>query len=518
MCGKGLVEPRFLNSIEGYIVADPFENPDYNEVKLQIFIRNYGVDKNTEVELKICDDVIAKMNFRLSTGEDTILEFYVKAKEKCEAKLIVNGVLLDTEILSKPRVELLETPSKIVMVFHHHQPPDYGPDNVYRFLWPFIYVWKPVLFPYGLGPYHYHAVLLKKYGGDVKFVYNISPSLIKQWLDITEKGIKTASSELIESTSSLAMLIKETLDVYKDLAKDRVIEVLTSIYAHTIAGYLVDSYNLEDIVKRELEFGLDISKNFVGTEPKGVWLPEMSFSMKLVPILKSLGIEYTFLDERYHLRSAEGDVKNHYELYEVQDISGNKLIIFFRDTELSDDIAFANNYCSDIHAIKGAYSFIKKLINKCINNKAKLLTVALDGENWMALSKNPPATAVFFRTMVSIFKRLNNLGLIKLVKADEAVRLVQPVRKLRNIPSTTWLGSYAKWRGEVVEHEKFWNIVEQRILKYKEYVSKHGLDDRAKKMEWALWHILDSDYWWAEYWNKEMINLWIAEFDKYAQQ
>jgi alpha-amylase/alpha-mannosidase (GH57 family) len=296
-----------------------------------------------------------------------------------------------------------------------------------------------------------------------------------------------------------------------------VIEVLTSIYAHKIAGYLVDLYNLDDDIKRELEFGLNITRDFLGREPKGVWLPEMSFSMKLIPIIASLGLEYTFLDERYHLRFAEGDVKNHYELYEVQDGSGNKLVVFFRDTELSDDIAFANNYCSEIHAIKGAYRFVNKMLSKCVDNKAKLLTIALDGENWMALSANPPATAIFLKTLIYLFKKLSKLGIIETVRAEEAVKLLQPTRKLRFIPSTTWLGSYKKWRGEVSEHEVFWNMVEQRISRYREYVSKHGFDDKAEKMKWALWHILDSDYWWAEFWNKEMINIWIAEFDKYLQ-
>ena len=518
MCGKALVEPRFLNSIEGYLIVDPFEDVDRNEVKLQIFIRNYGVDKNTEVELRICDKTITKMNFKLSSGEDVSFEIYVKAKESCEVKLLIDGVLLDKESIGIPRVDLLEVPTKIVTVFHHHQPPNYGPDEVYRALWPFNYVWKPILFPYGLGPYHYHAILLNRYSEDiVKLTYNISPSLIKQWFDVIEKGVKVVSGEFIEPTSTLAGLVKETIDIYRKLAKNKVIEVLTSIYAHKIAGYLVDLYNLDDDIKRELEFGLNITRDFLGREPKGVWLPEMSFSMKLIPIIASLGLEYTFLDERYHLRFAEGDVKNHYELYEVQDGSGNKLVVFFRDTELSDDIAFANNYCSEIHAIKGAYRFVNKMLSKCVDNKAKLLTIALDGENWIALSANPPATAIFLKTLIYLFKKLSKLGIIETVRAEEAVKLLQPTRKLRFIPSTTWLGSYKKWRGEVPEHEVFWNMVEQRISRYREYVSKHGFDDKAEKMEWALWHILDSDYWWAEFWNKEMINIWIAEFDKYLQ-
>ncbi|MEM4788175.1 MAG: glycoside hydrolase family 57, partial [Ignisphaera sp.] len=116
-----------------------------------------------------------------------------------------------------------------------------------------------------------------------------------------------------------------------------------------------------------------------------------------------------------------------------------------------------------------------------------------------------------------LFKKLGRINIAKLTTAKEALKSIQPVRKLKYIPSTTWLGSYTKWRGEVLEQEKYWKMVEQIILKFKEYTVKYGFDERAKKAEWALWHILDSDYWWAEFWNEEMILLWIKEFDKYIK-
>ncbi|MEM3980558.1 MAG: glycoside hydrolase, partial [Ignisphaera sp.] len=432
-------------------------------------------------------------------------------------KLVIDGVTLDKHRVSIANINPKEKPIDVILVFHNHQPPNYGPDSIYRAIWPFNYVWRPILFPYGLGPYHYHAVLLKKLGIGVKLVYNLSPSLIKQWIDIVEKGIKILTGEVIEPTSDLTKNVKEAINMYRELVHDEIIEVVTSIYAHTIAGYLVDTFNIDDILKRELEYGFNITKSFTSKDPKGIWLPEMSFSMKLIPIIRSVGLEYTFLDEKYHLRAAEGDVKNHYEPYIVGDNPSNGLVVFFRDTELSNDISFANNYCSDIHAIKGAYNFIYKLLNKCAEENAKVLTIALDGENWMIFSKNPPATAIFLETILLLFKKLGRINIAKLTTAKEALKSIQPVRKLKYIPSTTWLGSYTKWRGEVLEQEKYWKMVEQIILKFKEYTVKYGFDERAKKAEWALWHILDSDYWWAEFWNEEMILLWIKEFDKYIK-
>lgn len=514
-CGNSLVEPRFLDSLEGYLVIDPFEGADVAEIRVLAFIRNYGIDKEVTVELEVCGNTVDRRVVKLPRGGRHGVELYANVKNDCTAKLAVNGNTLDMQKIDMHSVSFPENPTSVLVVFHSHQPPNYRPDRVYKDLWPFTYVWRPLLFPYGLGPYHYHAVLLKETSFDIRLVYNLSPSLIKQWTDLVERGIETVTGEALQPYSELAKVIKETMNTYKELASSGIIEILTSIYAHTIAGYIVDALGLSDVLRRELEYGYSITEEFTGTKPEGVWLPEMSFSMNLIPVLKSQNLEYTFLDEKYHFKGAEGDIRDHYEPYIVQDRLGNSLTVLFRDTELSNDVAFANNYCSDIHALKGAYTFISKLVKKCTENKARVLTIALDGENWMVFSKNPPATAVFLEVTLSLFKKLRELGLAKLATAREVLRSAPPARKLRYVPPTTWLGSYNKWRGERVEHEVFWRMVEQRITRYKEYVLKHGLNEKARKAEWALWHVLDSDYWWAEFWNKEMITLWINEFDKY---
>ncbi len=514
-CGRGLIEPRFAGSIEGYVVVDSFTGLEEGDVRILALLRNYGPDRRVSIELVACGSTVARNRYTLRLGERLVLESYIVPREGCEVRLLVDGVVLDVEEVAPASINHVDRAPSIVFVFHNHQPPNYGPDSVYRSLWPFTYVWKPVLSPYCLGPYYFHAVLLLRLGEGVKLVYNLSPSLVKQWYDVLERGIVTSSGDVIGPGSELASIVKETVDSYKMLVAGGVIEVLTSIYAHTIAGYLVDSFGLDDVIKRELEYGYNITKNLLGVDPSGVWLPEMSFSMKLLPMLGSLGLEYTFLDERYHLRVAEGDVGSPYEPYLLQDSNSNTLVVFFRDTELSNDMAFSNNYCSDIHAVKGAYKFVQKVISRFTARNVKTLTLALDGENWMALSENPPATAVFLETTLSLLKNLSSRGLVKLSTARDVVRSEPPARRLRYIPSTTWLGSYRKWRGERAEHGGFWRAVEDRIARYRRYVAKQGLDERAKSAEWALWHILDSDYWWAEFWNEEMLSLWMEEFDKH---
>lgn len=515
-CGKSIVEPRFSNSLEGYIVVDPFIFNIRSEVPIKIMLRNYGVDKRVSIEVKVCDIVLDKRTVKISFGEKYEFGLTARIYDKCVVELIVEGLTLDSQEVKVINLSKISRPTNILLTLHNHQPPNYGPDIRYRSLWPFYYVWAPILSPYGLGPYHYQASLIKKMGKDIKLVYNLSPSLIAQWVAITRDGIGLAFGETIEPSSDLAKIVKETIDLYRELADMNIVEVLTSIYAHTIAGYVVDVLGLEDVIYRELEYGYSITKEFIGRNPKGVWLPEMSFSMKLIYMLSSLNLEYTFLDEKYHLRAAQGEISDHFEPYIVQDpVTGESITVFFRDTELSNTMGFSNNYCSDIHAVKGAYVFAQKLVEKAVAHKAKVLTLALDGENWMIFSRNPPATAIFLSTLLDILSRLSREGFVRLSHPGDVLNEVPPTKKIKFIPSTTWLGSYTKWRGEVDEHEAMWQLVENRIAKYKNYVAKHGYDEKARKAEWALWHVLDSDYWWAEFWNKEAIMMWLNELDKF---
>jgi len=41
-----------------------------------------------------------------------------------------------------------------------------------------------------------------------------------------------------------------------------------------------------------------------------------------------------------------------------------------------------------------------------------------------------------------------------------------------------------------------------------------GRDEYSRRARWCLWHAMDSDYWWSEFWAPEIIDTWIREFDK----
>ncbi|ANF22989.1 hypothetical protein A7C91_07245 [Thermococcus piezophilus] len=73
----------------------------------------------------------------------------------------------------------------------------------------------------------------------------------------------------------------------------------------------------------------------------GMWLPEMAFSPKLVPLLEEHGARYTVLDDRCHL-----NVIYPYSPYHFYGIENSSIRVLFRNHTISDDFAF-NNFRSE---------------------------------------------------------------------------------------------------------------------------------------------------------------------------
>lgn len=394
-------------------------------------------------------------------------------------------------------------------VWHNHQAPNYLPDGRFYFPWAFIHTYSDELSPYGKGPYNYHALILNKYR-DYKATYNLSPSLLAQWIILLEHGVRFRDGSYVSPRSPESKIVEETLNHYRDAARRGQIDVLTSIYAHTIAGFIIEFLGASDVIIEELAYGIDVTKRTMGIEPVGVWTPEMAFSMRLVDIYSDLGLRYTILDAKCHLERAEGDIGSIHEPYNARGSRG-EIVVFFRDTELSNILSFQNDFKSYIHAWRQAYDYAYKVSLRLINGG--ILVVALDGENWMIFARNPPLTAVFYDKLVEYILRIQELGYLRTANLREIVDKLQPRRVITRIPTTSWLCSFAKWNGEIKDHSSYWEKARKYYDLIKRYEQTHGPDDKSRKARWALWHALDSDYWWAEFWAPELIDTWLCEVE-----
>ena len=514
----GLVYPSIIDNVESAIVLDKPAYKPGEKATLILLLR--GIHGSSSIRVRIVNhsDIDIHRNvYVVDTGLKVIpIEHQIPERSGFyELILEVNGKHADRikYIVDDPAAR---KPLYYSAVWHNHQAPNYTPDMRIHSPWAYTHVWENELAPYGRGAYHYHAYMLKKHAG-YKATYNLSPSLLYQWVMLLERGVEFLNGRSYTRFDHEAEYISEILEIYRESLSENRIDVLTSLYAHTIAGYLVDYLDMQDIVKEEIEAGLEVTRTvFKDYTPKGIWIPEMAFSMKLIPICKDLGLEYTILDDENHLKGAEGDKVDQYRPYILLDSTSRKhIFVFFRDTHLSNILGFKNNYISEIHAWRSAYEYSYLVMSKWLERKNKLLVVALDGENWLIFSKSPGYTAFFFDKIIEYLERLDASGYIKQAHLREILETLPVNNVIYNIPTNSWLGTFKKWNGEIKEHRNYWIKSMEVYAKIKCYENMiRGKDDKSTRARWALWHALDSDYWWAEFWYPSIISTWLEYAEK----
>ncbi|GGP22418.1 hypothetical protein GCM10007981_18400 [Thermocladium modestius] len=386
---------------------------------------------------------------------------------------------------------------RLALVYHMHQPPWYLPNGAYYMDWAFRYVSDNLLSPFfDGGPYLFHAKLNEKYG-EVKINVNLSPSLLHQWVDAVERGYALMDGHVYGVDSIQVKRVGEALDLFRSQAKRGQVEVLTSLYAHTIAGYLAATHGMVDVIDEEVKAGIDVTKNVIGIDPVGVWTPEMAWDMSLLGIYTAAGLHYTVLCGRNHFPGSVGDKGSIYEPYDVDGFT-----VFFRDQRLSDVLAFENNLFDERHADRMARRILMEAARA--DGEDPLVVIALDGENFIAMSKTPGLVAAEMNALYSYLDLLQRDGVLSTIRLSEAS---SAKRRLTFIPTTSWLGGFSKWRGERPEHEQYWI---KAIDSYRSIVgAEAALGRRLGTARYALWHAVDSDFWWSDFWSGYMIDEWL---------
>ncbi len=394
----------------------------------------------------------------------------------------------------------------LVIVWHHHQPPNYLPNGQYFADYPFRWVWFNLFEPYTTGgPYNVHASVYKMFPS-VKTTVHLSPSLLAQWRDAIENGYVMESGAKVSKDDRTISMINTTLNMYRELALNGTIEILTSVYAHTIAGYIIDRLGMDGIIREELEIGKEMTKTIMGVEPIGIWTPEMAWHNRLTELYHDIGIRYTVLCGKSHYIRAIGDKGTQYELYRIV-YGGKSINILFRDQEISDIIGFNNNFPVLSMAFETARDVARRIVSR-----RGIVTIALDGENWMIFSKYPSNTYPFLLYLYQLLDSAQKKGFIRCLLGRDAVEMYRDrERKLIYISTTSWINGFSKWNGDIAEQKHMWHEVSRAYDMIRLYRDIYGDGDGVRKAKWALYHAIDSDFWWADFWNPRVIREWINE-------
>lgn len=394
-------------------------------------------------------------------------------------------------------------PIGFVTVFHNHQPVGELPSGLYRRYWHILHVVRDEVGIAGAGGVYKLHLLEHVRHPRVRVGEHLSPSLLAGWARLVEDGYAfTEDGELL--SGDVVGAVEEVLRGFSSLAVEGVIEVLTSPWAHPIQGFIVRRFGMVDVVEEELAIGLRITREVMHTDPSGVWTPEMSFVNELADIYSSLGLKYTVLDARHHMPSG-ASMHRAYILRRRSEIS-----LLFRDPDLSNSLSFNNNHATAESAVRAVYEMLLKALETAILSRVEepIVTAALDGENWILFSEYPRNAAVMLDAYYTYLEKMQDAGIIETMFPRDAASMAEEV--ISCVRETSWLGSYRKWCGEVGGQCELWSRVGDVYRALRESEASGRLsEERVRAARIGLHHALDSDYWWAEFWDPDYVRRWL---------
>jgi alpha-amylase/alpha-mannosidase (GH57 family) len=276
-------------------------------------------------------------------------------------------------------------------------------------------------------------------------------------------------------------LLRAILPLHRQLQDDGRIEVAISPFYHPILPLLIDTtsatldrpgatlprpFRHPEDAEAQVQLAVEAYQRWFGRRPRGTWPAEGAVSQSVIPILSRAQLRWTATDQAVLGRS--GRWGYHDEIPEVRgrvyraEEGTHAIAMFFRDTELSDDISFR---CHDEpDPARAAQAWLQKLRSRTtgarISDTPSAITVALDGENaWGSYRDDGrPFLEALYRDLAREGQTITPSGLLEQMPA--------PAARVHDIFTASWIdesGSAAgvdlgTWIGEPEENQA-WNLL-----------------------------------------------------------
>ncbi len=197
-------------------------------------------------------------------------------------------------------------------------------------------------------------------------------------------------------------IMHAVVPIHRKLQDEGQIEVATSPFYHPILPLLIDTddatvdrpgaerprrFSYPQDARDQVTSAVEFYRERFGRPPRGMWPPEGAVSRAAASIFAGAGLSWTASDRGVLARSGRwgydtSDPDVLYRPYRAEE-DGHAITIFFRDTELSDEIGFHYQGYSDHEA--AARDFVRQIRDRLVTGPAgpreRVLTIVLDGEN-----------------------------------------------------------------------------------------------------------------------------------------
>ncbi len=340
---------------------------------------------------------------------------------------------------------------------------------------------------------------------------------VQRW---QEQGNNFSLHDRRELLVLIGELLSGLVDRYADLADGGQVELAVSPYAHPILPLMLDLQSareaMPDAQLPELEFyqggeerarwhlreGISVFEQYFRRKPAGCWPSEGSVSKATLKLLEEYGFSWAATGEtvlRNSLRAVQDDevamasdaVLQGYRLGD-----DGKLVCFFRDDKLSDEIGFSY---STWHADDAVANFIHNLecIAKTHKGRKLAVPIILDGENaWEHFPENG------YHFLRALYERLAAHPTLKLSTFSECLDAGVEIGTLSELVSGSWVyGTFSTWIGDR-DKNRGWDMLGDAKRAFDKASSGGALEGDqllAAQLQLAVCEGSDWFWWFGDY-------------------
>jgi alpha-amylase/alpha-mannosidase (GH57 family) len=493
------------NVVRMSVSTDRYAYPMAGQVTVTISVTNLqpqtltGLTINSTVYDSSIKEVMAlPIVMGVSVGPLTSANFNVSASYSL---LDENYVIVSTAKVNGTRAGLASVPFVVLdtagrapltlaMVFHMHQPIYLNLQG--QFEQPWVQIHSGGDFEYNgtsYGAYLWHVLMLQNHPG-VRVTFNLQPSLLYQW-NSSLRGFKyNGTFPAVGATLAHDLAaVNRTVVGYRALAASGQAEILTSPFYHPLSAILVKLGWSSDLAA-QIQLGKNYTDSYMGVHADGMWTPEMGFTMGMVPVMQKAGIHYTVLDQANHFVGAMGPSANSsvHQPFELDGANGTRIIVFFRDTQISNDLTSLWNSVPNPKV--AASDFIAAVANVYRSSPGGVLTIASDGENPIALADGV-ISALDFN---AIYGAIQSQSWLQSSTLGSVVAHRPVTTKLDYVPDGSWSGGFGLWIG-VQPKTAIWQAIGKARASLVNLTARYGANDPEIKKLWNNLYVAEGSDW-----------------------
>jgi alpha-amylase/alpha-mannosidase (GH57 family) len=339
---------------------------------------------------------------------------------------------------------------------------------------------------------------------------------VQRW---QEQGKNFTLHDRRELLVLIGELLSGVIDRYAALAERGQVELSVTPYAHPIVPLMLDIKSAREAMpgvdlpefeqypggeqraEWHIREGLNVFEQYFRFKPTGCWPAEGSVSQPTLELLEKHGFRWSASGEtvlRNSLRASDGDSAMAADdaVLKGYSVNNGRLVCFFRDDNLSDEIGFSYSTWHADDAVANLVHHLER-IAEAHPHRELALPIILDGEN--AWEHFPENGFYFLRTL---YEKLAAHPGLTLSTFSECLDAGVEIGNLSEMISGSWVyGTFSTWVGDR-DKNRGWDMLCDAKRAFDKAADEGGLDSEqvlAAQLQLAICEGSDWFWWFGDY-------------------